>query len=109
MIELLGWLGSALIVASLTRTRPVTFRLLNLASAIVLLVFNLAIGLWSMVVLNVTILVVNGWQLRLLARTGDGRRRHHEALPTRTIDHPDHSSSIARADQRSRQRVSAVR
>ena len=71
MIQALGWLGSGLIVASLVHTRPVPFRLLNLASSIVLLVFNLAIGLWSMVVLNSVILIVNLWHLRALA----GRRR----------------------------------
>jgi inner membrane protein len=68
MIQALGWFGSALVVASLALHRPVPFRLVNLASAVVLLTFNLAIGLWSMVVLNVAILAVNVWQLRKLAR-----------------------------------------
>ena len=78
MIQALGWLGSGLIVASLVHNRPVPFRLLNLASAIVLLVFNLAIGLWSMVVLNAVILIVNLWHLRALA----GRRRPDSAPVT---------------------------
>ena len=63
MIAALGWLGSALIVVSLMQRRAVPFRLLNQASALVLLVFNVAIGLWSMVALNVVILTVNTWQL----------------------------------------------
>jgi hypothetical protein len=66
MIQLLGWIGSALVVASLTLERPVAFRLLNLASAAVLLVFNIAIGLLAMVLLNVVILIVNFWQLQRL-------------------------------------------
>jgi hypothetical protein len=72
VIAALGWIGSALIVASLTQRRPVPFRLLNLVSALVLLVFNLAIGLWPMVALNVTILLVNSYQLLQLA--GANRR-----------------------------------
>ena len=66
MTQLLGWVGSALVVISLTQRRAVPFRLLNLASAAVLLAFNLFIGLWSMVALNVIILIVNSWQLRAI-------------------------------------------
>ena len=68
MIDALGWFGSALIVASLMLRRQAPFRVLNLASAVVLLAFNLAIGLWSMVVLNVAILTVNAWHLGRLGR-----------------------------------------
>jgi len=66
MIQLLGWIGSALVVISLTLQRPVPFRLVNLISAAVLLVFNIAIGLLAMVFLNVVILIVNFWQLQRL-------------------------------------------
>jgi hypothetical protein len=68
MIDALGWFGSALIVASLMSRRPAPFRVLNLVSAVVLLAFNLAIDLWSMVVLNVAILAVNAWHLGKLVR-----------------------------------------
>jgi inner membrane protein len=76
MIQLLGWIGSALIVLSLTLRRQLPFRLVNLISAGVLLVFNLAIGLWSMVLLNTTIMIVNLYQLR--------RMRRHHRTPRRT-------------------------
>jgi hypothetical protein len=42
--------------------------MVNLASAGVLFVFNFAIGLWSMVVLNTTIMIVNLYQLRRTRR-----------------------------------------
>jgi hypothetical protein len=70
VIQLLGWIGSILIVVSLTLRQPVRFRLVNLAASAVLLVFNCAIGLWSMVTLNIAILIVNLWQLSNLRRTG---------------------------------------
>ena len=66
MIQALGWFGSALVVASLALRRPVPFRAVNLTSGVVVLAFNLAIGLWSMVVLNVAVLAINTWQLRKL-------------------------------------------
>src|SRR5215471_16336743 len=75
MTQTLGWFGSALIVASLITRQPIRFRLLNLASAVVLLAFNLAIDLWSMVALNIVILMVNVWQLKTLWRTARARNR----------------------------------
>jgi hypothetical protein len=75
MTQTLGWFGSALIVASLVTRQPIRFRLLNLASAVVLLAFNLAIELWSMVALNVVILMVNIWQLSTLWRKARPRNR----------------------------------
>ena len=79
VIQALGWFGSGLIVASLVLRRPIAFRSVNLASAAVLLAFNLAIDLWSMVALNATILVVNGWRLRSLL----AGRAHRLALHRR--------------------------
>jgi hypothetical protein len=79
------WLGSGLVVASLAQTRALPFRLLNLASAVVLLAFNLAIGLWSMVVLNVVILGVNGWQLHALTRRPVRRVRARAQMPPRAL------------------------
>ena len=63
MIVLLGWLSSVFIIASLIQQWPIPFSLLNLSSAIVLLAFNLLIRLWPVVVLNITILFVNAYQL----------------------------------------------
>jgi hypothetical protein len=87
MIQALGWLGSALIVASLTQTRAIPFRLLNLASAAVLFAFNLVIGLWSMVVLNSVILIVNLWQLRVLAGDANDGSATASSHPT-PVAHP---------------------
>jgi hypothetical protein len=75
MTQTLGWFGSALIVASLVAKQPIRFRLLNLASAVVLLVFNLALELWSMVALNIVILMVNVWRLMSLWRITRERNR----------------------------------
>ena len=68
MITVLGWVGSALFVASLAQRRQASFRVLNLLGAAVLLVFDVAINLWAMAVLNVAILVAYGYPLIQLAR-----------------------------------------
>jgi uncharacterized membrane protein YqjE len=87
MVHALGWLGSALIVASLAQDRALPFRLLNLASAVVLLVFNVAIELWSMVALNSVILIVNSWQLRRLVTSGvHGRTVEQQANDPPRLD-----------------------
>jgi hypothetical protein len=100
MIDALGWFGSALIVASLMLRRPAPFRVLNLASAVVLLVFDTAIGLWSMVALNVAILAVNGWQLgRLVRRTPalDPAPPPEGWFTRSDTPAPRHSNNMARA------------
>jgi hypothetical protein len=95
MIQTLGWFGSALIVASLVAKQPTRFRLLNLASAVVLLVFNLAIELWSMVALNIVILIVNVWRLTSLWRMTCARNRLSLIVTGNTAapeaGHPDRS------------------
>jgi hypothetical protein len=73
VIQALGWFGSILIVTSLALHRPIPFRAVNLASAVVLLVFNFAIGLWSMVALNAAVFAVNAWHLRALRSRAPNR------------------------------------
>ena len=97
MIQALGWIGSGLVVASLVHNRPLPFRLINLASAIVLLVFNLAIGLWSMVALNSVILIVNLWHLRALT----GRHRPESAPAV-------HAPSVTRSAASDRAPINAA-
>lgn len=68
-MDVIGWLGSAILVVSLAQTRVLRFRVLNLAAALLLVVFNAAIGVWPMVALNVVIAGLDGWVLLRLTRT----------------------------------------
>ncbi|QTE30190.1 YgjV family protein [Pengzhenrongella sicca] len=72
-LEVIGWVGSALVVVSLTQARVLRFRLLNLVGAVLATGYNLALGIWPFVVMNGVIAVIDVyWLARLL------RERHDE-------------------------------
>ena len=48
-LDILGWVGSALLIYSLMQARVLRFRLLNLVACIVLVIFNGLLGIWPMV------------------------------------------------------------
>ncbi|MFW6775704.1 hypothetical protein ACOACO_15580 [Nocardioides sp. CPCC 205120] len=73
-LPLLGWTGSALLVCSILQTRVLRFRLLNAAATVTLAVFNLLIGVWPMVAMNVVLLAINVWFLvRVVRQPGPHR------------------------------------
>lgn len=59
LLSIIGWAGSALVVVSLLQTRILRLRLLNLLGCVVLTGFNLAIGVWPMVGMNVVLVAIN--------------------------------------------------
>jgi hypothetical protein len=72
--SIIGWGGSALVVVSLLQTRILRLRVLNLIGCVILIGFNLVIGVWPMVGMNLVLAginVVHVWRLL--------RHRHDEA------------------------------
>jgi hypothetical protein len=65
-LNVIGWGGSALVVFSLLQTRILRLRTLNLIGSLVLLGFNIALGIWPMVGLNAVLALINVLQLRRL-------------------------------------------
>lgn len=63
MTAALGWLGSALVILSLTQRRLRRLRQVNLAACVVLGVFNLMLGIESMIVLNAVLAGINVYHL----------------------------------------------
>jgi hypothetical protein len=63
VIALLGWLGSGLVVVSLLQRDIHRLRQVNLAAAAALGVFNVAVGIGSMIALDVVLAGVNGFHL----------------------------------------------
>jgi hypothetical protein len=72
-LEALGWIGSAVIVWSLLQTQLSRLRILNLVGSLVLVGYNLVLGVWPMVGLNVVLAAINVWHLVL------SRRVKHDA------------------------------
>jgi hypothetical protein len=59
MVTLLGWLGAMLALAAYAQTRAARFRQIALLSSVALLTFNVLLGIWSNVVLESALGIVN--------------------------------------------------
>ncbi|MEU8299557.1 hypothetical protein AB0C04_20040 [Micromonospora sp. NPDC048909] len=73
-LELVGWVGSVVLVWSLLQTRILRLRALNLIGCLILIGYNGAVQVWPMVGLNIVLAVINVWYLRKMLAT-----RHDEA------------------------------
>ena len=74
LLEVVGWVGSAVLVVSLLQTRVMRFRALNAVASAVLVGYNLAIQVWPMVGLNVVLVAINLWVISgLLRKRHDAR------------------------------------
>ena len=80
ILEVIGWLGSAVLVISLLQTRVMRFRVLNTVSCFVLIGYNAALGVWPMAAMNVVLVAINvGVMARLLRQRHDPHT--YEAVP----------------------------
>lgn len=74
-LEVVGWIGSLLVIVSLAQARVLRFRVLNLAGALIATVYNTIVGIWPFAVMNAVIAVIDVyWLVRLL------RERHDEQV-----------------------------
>jgi len=87
VIEALGWIGSALLVASILQTRMRRLRILSLIACGLLTWYNAIIGVWPMIAVNATIGLINAYFLvqgprqdRRAAR--QQRLEHRRAVPS---------------------------
>jgi hypothetical protein len=74
-LEAAGWLGSALVVLSLTQARVLRFRWLNLTGSLVATAYNAILGIWPFVAMNAAISLINVYWLWRL-----NRERHDAAV-----------------------------
>ena len=70
-LEIIGWVGSALLVWSLAQARVLRFRVLNFIASVVLTGYNAVIGVWPMVAVNAVIAVIDAYHLVRLLRDRD--------------------------------------
>lgn len=62
--ELIGYLASALIVASLAMTSVVRLRVISFLGSVAYVVYGVLIGAWPVVLANAVIALLNVWHLR---------------------------------------------
>ncbi|MGM0384843.1 MAG: hypothetical protein ACQERF_02510 [Actinomycetota bacterium] len=72
--EVIGWVGTGLVVLSMAQQRITRLRILNLGGSAILLVYNLILGVWPMVALNAALSVIQIYHLNILFRS-----RHDDA------------------------------
>ena len=88
MITLLGWLGAFVALVAYAQTGTARFRQIALLSSVVLLTFNVLLGIWSNVVLESSLAAVNLSRLVQLRvsnkanpRAADDQRRDRRPFP----------------------------
>lgn len=76
MMELVGYLASALVVASLAMTSVVRLRAISLVGSVVFVVYGVLIGSVPIIITNAAIAALNVWFLRaeLTGKRSLGRR-----------------------------------
>jgi hypothetical protein len=71
-LEAAGWIGSALVVYSLTQARVLRFRWINFAGSVIATAYNAILGIWPFVAMNGVIAVINVyWLVRLYREAHD--------------------------------------
>ncbi|MFL6156782.1 MAG: hypothetical protein ACJ72D_11855 [Marmoricola sp.] len=97
-LDVVGWLGSALLIYSVMQARVLRFRVLNLAACVVLTGFNARLGIWPMVAMNVALVAINLWHVRSLLRTREDTSSY-AVLEVRSDDaYLAHVLAVHRAD-----------
>lgn len=88
-LEVVGWLGSALVVLSLTVAGVWRFRILNLVGAVIATAYNAVLGIWPFVAMNAAISVIDVyWLVRL-------HRERHDAAAYDVVEVGPDDASLA--------------
>ncbi|MFF1531423.1 hypothetical protein [Cellulomonas sp. NPDC058312] len=86
VLEIIGWVGSALVVVSLMQARVLRFRWMNLAGSAIAAGYNAVVGIWPFAVMNAVIAVIDVYWLWRLTR-----ERHdadvYQVVPVGAADH----------------------
>jgi hypothetical protein len=75
LLEIIGWIGSALVVVSLMQARVLRFRWMNFAGSVIAAGYNAWVGIWPFAVMNAVIAVIDAYWLWRLTR-----ERHDAAV-----------------------------
>lgn len=73
-----GWLGTALVILSYAQSNVRMLRIISMVASIVLVAFNVALGIWSNVALEIALVAINVARLR---KRGDQRANTTAAAP----------------------------
>jgi len=72
VLEIIGWIGSILVVVSLTQSQVWRFRWMNLSGSVVATFYNAVIEVWPFAAMNGAIAIINVyWLIRLHREASD--------------------------------------
>jgi hypothetical protein len=89
LLELVGWIGSALVILSLAQARVLRFRVLNLAGALLATLYNALLGIWPFMAMNAIIAVIDLYWLRRL------HRERHDPVAYSVVEVGPHDAYLA--------------
>jgi len=88
-LEVIGWLGSGLVVLSLMVAGVWRFRVLNLVGAVIATAYNAVLGIWPFVAMNAAISIIDlYWLVRL-------HRERHDAAAYDVVEVGPDDASLA--------------
>nr|WP_255414332.1 YgjV family protein [Cellulomonas triticagri] len=86
VLEIIGWVGSALVVVSLMQARVLRFRWMNLAGSAIAAAYNAWVGIWPFAVMNGVIAIIDVyWLVRLYREQHDADV--YQVVPVGAGDH----------------------
>ncbi|HHW84191.1 MAG TPA: YgjV family protein [Actinomycetales bacterium] len=78
--EIIGWIGSGIVVVSMMQQRITRLRLVNLVGCLVSLAYSVAIGAWPLAGLNAALSTIQIYHLVKLWRTRDDARTYQAVV-----------------------------
>ena len=63
LLEIFGYIGTALIILSMTMKSMNKLRILNISGSIISVIYSVIIGVWPTVILNVCLATINTYHL----------------------------------------------
>ena len=82
LVELIGYLGSLLVIISMLMASVVKLRLINTAGSVVSIVYAAIIGTYPVVIMNIALLIINIYNLFKLFKP----EKHFDLIASKTDD-----------------------
>ena len=70
LLEIFGYIGTALIILSMTMKSMNKLRVLNISGSIISVIYSVIIGAWPTVILNVCLATINTYHLIKSRKSG---------------------------------------
>ncbi len=86
ILELIGWIGSAMVVLSLAQARVWRFRVMNFAGAVLATFYNAVLGIWPFAAMNGIIAVIDAYWMARLRRESQPTSEAYELVE---VNHDD--------------------